>query len=305
MSHPHPELGSAAGASRGRPARRRPRRPRRGRPQHDRLRVRRPAADRRLRRALPRGDQPGVDLILPTSTSIRDRLDDVEALVLTHGHEDHIGAVPYLLRERGDIPLVGSKLTLALLEAKLQGAPDQADHPPRGQRGRPELVRPVRPASSSRSTTRSPTRSPSRSAPAPAWCCTPATSRWTSCRSTAGSPTCARSPGSARRASTCFLTDSTNAEVPGFTTPSATSPGPRPGLPRPAPSASSSPASPATCTASSRCSTPRSHHGRKVAFVGRSMVRNMGIARDLGYLTSRRAVVDAKELETCRTTRSC
>ena len=40
--------------------------------------------------------------------------------MLTHGHEDHIGAVPYLLRERADIPLVGSQLTLALLEAKLK-----------------------------------------------------------------------------------------------------------------------------------------------------------------------------------------
>ncbi|WP_327086535.1 ribonuclease J [Nonomuraea sp. NBC_01738] len=67
----------------------------------------------------PEPDQPGVDLILPDFEYIRDRLDDVEALILTHGHEDHIGAVPYLLRERRDIPLVGSKLTLAFIEAKL------------------------------------------------------------------------------------------------------------------------------------------------------------------------------------------
>ena len=40
--------------------------------------------------------------------------------MLTHGHEDHIGAVPYLLRERSDIPLVGSQLTLALLGSKLR-----------------------------------------------------------------------------------------------------------------------------------------------------------------------------------------
>ena len=68
----------------------------------------------------PEEHHPGVDLILPDFESIRDRLDRVEALVLTHGHEDHIGATPYLLRERADIPVVGSKLTLALLRSKLQ-----------------------------------------------------------------------------------------------------------------------------------------------------------------------------------------
>ena len=68
----------------------------------------------------PEDHHPGVDLILPDFTSIRDRLDAIEALVLTHGHEDHIGATPYLLRERQDIPLVGSKLTLALLGSKLR-----------------------------------------------------------------------------------------------------------------------------------------------------------------------------------------
>jgi ribonuclease J len=68
----------------------------------------------------PEDNQPGIDLILPDWSSIRGRLDDVEALVLTHGHEDHIGATPYLLRERGNIPLVGSELTLALLGSKLR-----------------------------------------------------------------------------------------------------------------------------------------------------------------------------------------
>jgi ribonuclease J len=67
----------------------------------------------------PEEEQPGVDLILPDFEYIRGRLGDIEAIVLTHAHEDHIGAVPYLLRERADIPLVGSKLTLALIEAKL------------------------------------------------------------------------------------------------------------------------------------------------------------------------------------------
>ncbi|GEA88316.1 ribonuclease J [Cellulomonas cellasea] len=68
----------------------------------------------------PEDHQPGVDLILPDFEYIRDRLDDIEAIVLTHGHEDHIGAVPYLLRLRRDIPLVGSQLTLAFVEAKLK-----------------------------------------------------------------------------------------------------------------------------------------------------------------------------------------
>ena len=58
-------------------------------------------------------------MIIPDFTWIRDRLDKVDAIVLTHGHEDHIGGVPYLLRERPDIPVVGSRLTLALLESKL------------------------------------------------------------------------------------------------------------------------------------------------------------------------------------------
>ena len=67
----------------------------------------------------PEEHQPGVDLILPDFSPIRDRLDDIVGVVLTHGHEDHIGAVPYLLRLRSDLPLIGSTLTLALIEAKL------------------------------------------------------------------------------------------------------------------------------------------------------------------------------------------
>jgi ribonuclease J len=67
----------------------------------------------------PEPDQPGVDLILPDFSAIEGRLDDIEAVVLTHAHEDHIGAVPYLLRRRADIPLVGSRLTLALVRSKL------------------------------------------------------------------------------------------------------------------------------------------------------------------------------------------
>jgi len=68
----------------------------------------------------PEENQPGIDLILPDFSYIRERLGDVIAIFLTHGHEDHIGAVPYLLRERIDIPLYGSALTLALITAKLK-----------------------------------------------------------------------------------------------------------------------------------------------------------------------------------------
>lgn len=66
----------------------------------------------------PSDSEPGIDLILPDFRTIEDRLDDIDALVLTHGHEDHIGAVPWLLRMRPDIPVVGSRFTLALVAAK-------------------------------------------------------------------------------------------------------------------------------------------------------------------------------------------
>ncbi|WP_312027437.1 ribonuclease J [Dietzia sp. B32] len=68
----------------------------------------------------PSSTEPGVDLILPDFGHIEDRLDQVEALVLTHAHEDHIGAIPFLLKLRPDIPVVGSKFTLALVAAKCQ-----------------------------------------------------------------------------------------------------------------------------------------------------------------------------------------
>ncbi|GAA2457845.1 ribonuclease J [Agromyces soli] len=68
----------------------------------------------------PEEHQPGVDLILPDFGFLEDRLGDIVGVVLTHGHEDHIGAVPYLLKRRADIPLIGSTLTLALVEAKLK-----------------------------------------------------------------------------------------------------------------------------------------------------------------------------------------
>lgn len=66
----------------------------------------------------PADDAPGVDLVLPDFRAVEDRLDDIVALVLTHGHEDHIGAVPFLLKLRPDLPVVGSEFTLALVAEK-------------------------------------------------------------------------------------------------------------------------------------------------------------------------------------------
>jgi ribonuclease J len=68
----------------------------------------------------PEETQPGVDLILPDFGYLEDKLDHIVGAVLTHGHEDHIGGVPYLLAMRKDIPIIGSTLTLALVEAKLK-----------------------------------------------------------------------------------------------------------------------------------------------------------------------------------------
>jgi ribonuclease J len=68
----------------------------------------------------PEEHQPGVDLILPDFNYLNDRLADIIGIVLTHGHEDHIGGVPFLLKMREDIPLYGSELTLAFVDAKLK-----------------------------------------------------------------------------------------------------------------------------------------------------------------------------------------
>ena len=255
----------------------------------------------------PETEQPGVDLILPDFDYIRDRLDDIEAIVLTHGHEDHIGAVPYLLRERPDIPLIGSRLTLALLEAKL------AEHrikpvTARGGGGRAAAASARSTASSSRSTTRSRTRWRSPSAPRPGSCCTPATSRWTSCRSTAGSPTSAGSPGSAPRASTCCCR----------TPPTPRSPASSPASARSAPvlddvfrargqARSSSPASPPTSTASSRSSTPpRRTAARSPSSAGRWSATWASPATSATCGCPPGLVVDARRRSTtCPPSRSC
>ena len=68
----------------------------------------------------PNSDEPGVDLVLPDFGPIENKLDKVDALVVTHGHEDHIGAIPWLLKLRHDIPIYSSKFTNALIKAKTQ-----------------------------------------------------------------------------------------------------------------------------------------------------------------------------------------
>ena len=79
----------------------------------------------------PEDHHPGVDLILPDFDYIEDRLDDMQAIVLTHGHEDHIGAVPYLLRLKPDIPLVGSHAHPGPGRGQAARAPDHPLHPGR------------------------------------------------------------------------------------------------------------------------------------------------------------------------------
>jgi ribonuclease J len=71
--------------------------------------------------SFPSADMPGIDLVLPDMEFVRDRADDVQAIVLTHGHEDHVGALPYLLRDlRRPVPVIGSAFTLELLQGKLE-----------------------------------------------------------------------------------------------------------------------------------------------------------------------------------------
>ncbi|HZE03579.1 MAG TPA: ribonuclease J [Solirubrobacteraceae bacterium] len=68
----------------------------------------------------PTAEMLGIDLVLPDFGYLRDRADEVEAIVITHGHEDHLGALPWVLRELGqDIPVYGGPLTVAMARSKL------------------------------------------------------------------------------------------------------------------------------------------------------------------------------------------
>jgi ribonuclease J len=68
----------------------------------------------------PTAEMHGIDLVLPDFSYLRDRAEDIEAIVLTHGHEDHVGALPYVLREVGMPPVIyGGLLTIGMVRSKL------------------------------------------------------------------------------------------------------------------------------------------------------------------------------------------
>ncbi|MEU7884717.1 ribonuclease J [Microbispora bryophytorum] len=244
----------------------------------------------------PEPDQPGVDLILPDFDYIRGRLDDIEALVLTHAHEDHIGAVPYLLRERRDIPLVGSRLTLGLIESKLN------EH-----RIQPVKVEVIEGERRSFGPFECEFVSVNHSIPdalavavrTPAGLVLhtgdfkmdqlPLDGRLTDLGAFA------RLGG---EGVDLLMSDSTNSEVPGFVTSEREI--------APVIDSVFRGASKRIIVASFASHIHRvqqimdaaEKHGRKVALIGRSMVRNMGVARELGYLkVPAGLLVDSREIE--------
>jgi ribonuclease J len=247
----------------------------------------------------PEDHQPGVDLILPDFDHIRDRLDDVVGVVLTHGHEDHIGAVPYLLRLRADIPLIGSQLTLALVEAKLK------EHriTPLTLAVREGQVEQLGPFSCEFVAV-------NHSIPdalAVAVTTTAGTVLHTGDFKMDQLPLDGRITDLrafarlGEKGVDLFMVDSTNAEVPGFTT-SEREIGPV--LDRVFAGANRRiiVASFASHVHRVQQVLDAAHrHGRRVALVGRSMVRNMGIAKDLGYLNVPAGVlVDLKAVDDLR-----
>ena len=238
----------------------------------------------------PGHDEPGVDLILPDLRHITDRLDDVEALVLTHAHEDHIGAIPFLLKLRADIPVVGSRFTLALVAAKC-----------REHRINPRFVEVAEGQRSTHGVFECRYFAVNHSIPdslAIAIVTGAGTVLHTGDIKLDQLPLDGRPtdlPGMSRLGDAgvdLFLCDSTNAEIPGVG-PSESEIGPN--LHRLIRGADGQRVIVA-CFASNidrvqQIADAAVALGRRVSFVGRSMVRNMGIARELGYLQ-----VDAKDV---------
>jgi ribonuclease J len=231
----------------------------------------------------PGHDEPGVDLILPDLRHIEDRLDDIEALVVTHAHEDHIGAIPHLLKLRADIPVVGSKFTLALIAAKC-----------REHRIKPVFVEVAEKQSSKHGVFECEYFAVNHSIP-DALAIAVYTGAGTLLHTgdikldqlpLDGRPT--DLPGMSRLGDAgvdLFLCDSTNAEIPGVG-PSESEIGPN--MHRLIRGADGRVI--VACFASNVARVQQIVDasvalGRKVSFVGRSMVRNMGIAKDLGFLS--------------------
>ncbi|MFD1858789.1 ribonuclease J [Aeromicrobium camelliae] len=231
----------------------------------------------------PEEHHPGVDLILPDFGPIRDRLDDVVGIVLTHGHEDHIGGVPYLLRERGDIPIIGSKLTLALVDPKLKE--HRLKEVPRYVVAENDVLSfgPFECEFVAVNHSIPDALAVAIKTPAGVALHTgdfkmdqlPLDGRITDLRAFARL---------GEAGVDLFLTDSTNSDVPGFTTAERQI--------TPAIDAVFAKSKKRIIVASFASHVHRvqqvldaaAKHGRKVAYVGRSMVRNMQIARELGYL---------------------
>ncbi|MFT9111590.1 ribonuclease J [Bifidobacterium psychraerophilum] len=242
----------------------------------------------------PEEEQPGVDLILPDFSYIKDRLDEVEALVLTHGHEDHIGGVPYLLKLRPDIPLIGSKLTLAFVDAKCK---EHRLNPTKVEvEGRDKLK--VGPFTLEFITvTHSIPDALAVSVKTPAGHIIDTGDMKLDQLPLDHKITDLREFGRlGEQGVDLLMVDSTNAEVPGFVKPETTI---GPALDR-----AFAEATRKIIVASFSSHVHRvqqvvdaAHkNGRKVVFVGRSMVRNMGIASDLGYLhLPENTVVDLKQ----------
>ncbi|WP_433218016.1 ribonuclease J [Microtetraspora malaysiensis] len=244
----------------------------------------------------PDPEQPGIDLILPDFDYIRDRLDDIEAVVLTHAHEDHIGAVPYLLRERRDLPLVGSRLTLGLIESKL------TEH-----RMQPVKVEVVEGERRRFGPFECEFFAVNHSIP---------DALAVAVRTPAGIvlhtgdfkmdqlPMDGRLTdlgGFARLGAEgvdLLMSDSTNAEVPGFVTSERDIAPVIDGVFRTAEKRIIVASFASHIHRVQQVMDAAEKHGRKVALIGRSMVRNMGVARDLGYLNVPAGLlVDSREIE--------
>jgi ribonuclease J len=246
----------------------------------------------------PDENQPGVDLVLPDFEPIRHRLDDIVAVVLTHGHEDHIGGLPYLLRERGDIPVVGSQLTLALLEGKLRE--HRHRNVPQQTVVEGEVVRfgPFECEFIAVNHSIPDALAVAIRTPAGLVLHTgdfkmdqlPLDNRITDLRAFARL---------GEEGVDLFCVDSTNSEVPGFTTHERDI---APVLDRVFTNAKQQRIIVA-CFAShvhrvQQVMDAAVKHRRKVAYVGRSMVRNMGVARDLGFLNvPGDTLIDMRELD--------